>query len=265
MTFAVAWAFWIAGASVAKGTSAGPGTRALFFLPGTFAPALVAIGLAARAGGSAAVNALFDRIFDASAAARWYVFAAGYMAAVKLVAAAVHRALTGEWPAFGQTPFYLLLVATAFSTPFQAGEEIGWRGFALPRMAKRFGLGGAGVLLGVVWALWHLPLFLLPGTDTTGQSFPVFLISVTALSVAMAWLFGNTGGRLLPVMLMHAAINNTKDIVPSAVPGASRAFTPSPSLIAWLSATVLWTGAAYFLVKMPRDGGSDRASRPAAG
>ncbi len=258
MSFVCSWALWIAGAAAAKGSSAGAGVRALFFLPGTFMPAIVAIGISARFGGRRAVGDLIGRIFDADVGARWYLFALGYIVVVKLAAAAAFRAITGTWPAFGQTPVYLLLVATAFSTPFQAGEEIGWRGFALPRMAERLGLGPAGLLLGTVWALWHLPLFLLPGTGTTGQSFPLFLLSVTALSVAMAWLYGRTGGRLLPLMLMHAAVNNLKDIVPSIVPGAGNAFAPSPSLVAWLTVAVMWTGAIGFLVRMP-DAPSSRA------
>lgn len=224
-------------------------------------PAIVALAFAARSG-RAAIHEILDRILDADAGARWYVFAVGYIVVVKLAAAAAYRAITGAWPAFGKTPFYLLLVAAAFSTPFQAGEEIGWRGFALPRMAGRLGLGGAGALLGVVWALWHLPLFLLPGTDTSGQSFPMFLLSVTALSVAMAWLYGRTSGRLLPLMVMHASVNNLKDILPSTVPGASPAFAPSPSLVAWLSTAAMGIGAIFFLLRMPNAPGSGAVTIP---
>jgi membrane protease YdiL (CAAX protease family) len=70
----------------------------------------------------------------------------------------------------------------------QVGEELGWRGYALPRLARRFGLGGASLVLGVLWAGWHLPLFYMLGGDTVGQSFPLFVCQVTALSVAIAWL-----------------------------------------------------------------------------
>jgi membrane protease YdiL (CAAX protease family) len=134
----------------------------------------------------------------------------------------------------------------------QAGEEIGWRGYALPRLAARLGLGRASVLLGVIWASWHLPLFFIAGTDTTGQSFPLYLLQVTGLSVAIGWLYGHTGGSLLLVMLMHSAVNNTKDIVPSAVPGATDAWALSPSLVAWLTVTLLWLCAGFFLFRMPR-------------
>ena len=66
----------------------------------------------------------------------------------------------------------------------------------------------------------------------------------------MAWLYWRTNGSLLLTMLMHAAVNNTKDIVPSAVAGAANTFSFSSSRVAWLSVTILWICAAYFLVRM---------------
>jgi membrane protease YdiL (CAAX protease family) len=102
----------------------------------------------------------------------------------------------------------------------------------------------------MIWAIWHLPLFFVPETSTFGQSFPVYLLQVTALSVVVAWLYWRTEGSLLLVMLLHAAVNNTKDIVPSAVPGATNTFALSPSLVAWLTVAFLWITAVYFLGRM---------------
>jgi membrane protease YdiL (CAAX protease family) len=119
-------------------------------------------------------------------------------------------------------------------------------------MVARLGLGPASVLLGVIWATWHLPLFFMPRTDTLGQSFPLYLLQVTAISVAMAWLYWKTGSSLLLVMILHAAVNNTKDIVPSAVIGATNPFALSTSPVAWLTVALLWICAAYFLVRMRR-------------
>jgi membrane protease YdiL (CAAX protease family) len=134
----------------------------------------------------------------------------------------------------------------------QAGEEIGWRGYALPRLAARMGYARASVLLGVIWAGWHLPLFLVPGLDMQGQSFPVWALSVTALSVAITWLYARTEGSLLLVMLMHSAVNQTLEIVPSSVANASNPFALSHSLVAWITAALLWITAVYFLLRMPR-------------
>jgi uncharacterized protein len=206
--------------------------------------------LTERAEGRAATRALLDRLFRWDVGARWYVFAVGYIPAIKLSAALVHRIVTGRWPRFGDEAWYVMAIAIVFSTWVQAGEEIGWRGYALPRLSARVGLAPASVILGVIWASWHLPLFLVPAADTFGQSFPLYLLQVTALSVAGAWLYWRTGGSLLLVMLLHAAVNNTKDIVPSAVPGSTNPFGLSPSLIAWITVSLLWTVAAYFLVRM---------------
>jgi membrane protease YdiL (CAAX protease family) len=121
-------------------------------------------------------------------------------------------------------------------------------------MSKRFGLALASLILGVIWATWHLPLFLIPAADTYGQSFPLYLLQVTAMSVALAWLYWRTGRSLLLVMLLHAATNNLKDIVPSAVPGANNPFALSTSLVAWLTLALLWLFAGFFLVDMSRTG-----------
>jgi membrane protease YdiL (CAAX protease family) len=182
--------------------------------------------------------------------ARWYLFAIGFMAAVKLSVAVIHRVVIGQWPRFGDTPLLLIPLAVAASTPVQAGEEIGWRGYALPRLAERFGLARASLLLGVIWACWHLPQFYIREADTYRQSFIVFLLQVTAISVVMAWLYARTGGSLLLTMLLHAAINNSKDIVPSAQPGSTGIFAWNASAVAWLTVVLLWICAGFLLARM---------------
>jgi membrane protease YdiL (CAAX protease family) len=240
--------FSVAAAAIPAGTTLG----AALLLLGTFAPSLVALWLTARAEGGTAVRALFRRVIQWRVAVPWYLFAIGYMAAIKLVVALAHRAAIGAWPRFGHEAWYVMAVAIVISTPFQAGEEIGWRGYALPRLAARLGFARASILVGLIWGCWHLPQFFLPEADTYRQSFFVFVLQVTALSVAIAWVYAHTNGSLLLPMLMHAAVNNSKDIVPSAVPGATNPFGLGASPVAWLTVTVLWVCAAYFLFRMPK-------------
>jgi membrane protease YdiL (CAAX protease family) len=86
-------------------------------------------------------------------------------------------------------------------------EEIGWRGYAFPRMQTRSNALTASLLLGIIQAIWHLPIWFIPGMGFEGLPFPYYALLVTGLSVLAGWLYNSTGGSLLIVGLLHAAIN----------------------------------------------------------
>ena len=253
LTFLVTWSLWFAASHLAApGNTGFFGGRGPVFLLAVSAPALVALALTAQAEGRSGVTRLLARIGHWRVGARWYAFAVGYFAVIKLSAALVHRIVTGEWPPFGQTPVVLILAAIAVSTWMQAGEEVGWRGYALPRLSQHFGLGGASLVLGVVWAAWHIPLFVLPDSGSTGQSFPAYLLQVMAMSVVFAFLYWKTDGSLLLAMLMHASVNNTTGIVPAATGGAIAPIAFGGSLVAWATVAVSWAVAIPLLLLMRR-------------
>jgi membrane protease YdiL (CAAX protease family) len=251
ITYLVTWGCFVAGSLM--GAS---GVTLAVILLGSFAPSVVAVVLTGRLEGRSGVRALLRRLLQWRVGLRWYVFALAFMAVVKLLVAVIYRVGNGDWPQFGDQAWYAIVAAilpiAIVGGPL--GEEVGWRGFALPRLSERWGLAPASLLLGVVWACWHLPLFFLPHlekyTDQHGQSFPTYFLQVVALSVALAWLMGNTGGSLLLAVLMHSAINQTKDIVPSKVIGADNSWALSSSTVAWLTVALLWVAAAYFLSRM---------------
>jgi membrane protease YdiL (CAAX protease family) len=99
-------------------------------------------------------------------------------------------------------------------------EEPGWRDFALPRMQRRFGPLAGTMILGPLWALWHLPLFLTewggwPDADWTRPvTFTVFCI---AFNIVMTWVFNSTGESLPLAMLLHVSVNNFASVVWSEV------------------------------------------------
>ena len=250
-TFALTWVAWMTSAALAGPANVGFfGVHGPVFLLGVFAPALVALALTAHSDGRRGVAALLARIGRWQVGTRWYVFAVAYMAVMQLAAALIHRAATSVWPRFGDTPVVLMLGAILISTWVQAGEEIGWRGYALPRLAKHLGLGTASVVLGAIWAVWHLPLFFLPNTGSDGQSFPLYLLYVTAISVVMAWLYWKTEGSLLLVMLMHASVNNISILAPAATPAAANPFAWSGSFVAWVTVGLSWVVATLLLLDM---------------
>ena len=254
LTYIMSWSLWSAVAVISpEAASQSPGLAAIsgaLYLLGVFAPALVALALTAREDGRAAAVSLLRRIIQQPVGVRWYLFAVSYLATIKLAVALLLRIATGAWPAFGQEAAYIMVIAIIFSTPVQAGEEIGWRGYALPHLSTRVGLPTASVIVGIVWACWHLPFFFISGNDKSGQSFVVYLLQVTAVSIAMAWVYWRTNSSLLMTMLMHAAVNNTKDIVPSAVLAATNTFSLRSSPVAWLTVAGLWVCAVYFLARM---------------
>jgi CAAX protease family protein len=110
---------------------------------------------------------------------------------------------------------YLLTYLATFVLGGPLLEEPGWRGFALPRLQQRFGPLRGTLLLGILWGLWHLPLFLvIPGYNGAGTGivgillpFSLFLLTVVAFAVLFTWVFNHTKGSLLLVMLLHTSIN----------------------------------------------------------
>jgi len=250
IVFALSWALWFAADAISS-----PVLRGFLYFIGVFIPGIASLAFTYREQGSHALRSLLQRLVKVDVGARWFAFALFFMFVVKLLVAGIIRISSGAWPAFGNEPVPLMFGAAIISTVIggQAGEELGWRGYALPRMARTMGLGPASLQLGLIWALWHLPFFYILGGDKAGQSFPFYLLQVMATSVAVAWLYMKTSGSLLVTMLFHAAVNNTKDIVPSALaqPGDPWLLRASP--VGWLTLTTLWLCAAWFMYDMRRD------------
>jgi membrane protease YdiL (CAAX protease family) len=116
---------------------------------------------------------------------------------------------------------YLVNFVIIFFFGGPLAEEPGWRGFALPRMQSRFGAQGGALLLGVVWAFWHLPDFLTraqgggPGTgwEAFFANFPVFVLLVISINLVMTWVYNHTKGSLFIAIFLHASINTAGILV----------------------------------------------------
>jgi membrane protease YdiL (CAAX protease family) len=87
------------------------------------------------------------------------------------------------------------------------GEEIGWRGYVLPRLQSRMSALSASLLIAPIWGLWHLPLWLAGDPVRTPTFYVPFFVAVFALSVILTWVYNSTGGSLLMVVLAHATFN----------------------------------------------------------
>ena len=87
------------------------------------------------------------------------------------------------------------------------GEEVGWRGFALPYLLGRWPALASSLVLGLVWALWHLPNFFLPGYPHHGLPFTAFVLLIVSYSVLFTWLSLRTDGSLPLAVVFHAALS----------------------------------------------------------
>jgi len=86
-------------------------------------------------------------------------------------------------------------------------EEFGWRGYLLPALRTRWGKLPSSILVGIVWAGWHTPLFLVPGTDQSHLPFVSYVLLVLAASVLLTWIFESSGSSLPLAMLFHGGLN----------------------------------------------------------
>jgi membrane protease YdiL (CAAX protease family) len=93
------------------------------------------------------------------------------------------------------------------------GEEIGFRGYLLPRLQSRWNALQASVILGVIWGVWHLPLSVFPGQPQEGQAIWWMLCWQIVLAVIFTWIYNVTGGSLLAVVLLHGSANATSELV----------------------------------------------------
>jgi uncharacterized protein len=163
-----------------------------------FGPAVAALIVTGITEGRTGVKHLLAKIVQWKVGWGWYVVAIG----LPFVLAAAVWWLAGMPPRTPQ-PLSLTLILAALVI----GEELGWRGFALPRLQERFSPLVSSLILGALWAAWHLPNALIPGLDYYFYAFPQFLIYVVAMTILFTWLANNTKASVLIAWIFHAAIN----------------------------------------------------------
>jgi uncharacterized protein len=183
--------------------------------------ALVATGLV---DGRAGIRALLRRFLVWRVGLLWYAVVLIGPAVLVLIALALHVVSGGATPDFGR-PFARQIVGDdsvslwAVLPLFFAigvlsnGEEIGWRGYVLPRLQERHSALVSSIVIGLVAALWHLPKFLTVGGP---QDFPFgfFLFEAVAQAILYTWVYNSTGRSLLLVTLLHASSNTATVFLP---------------------------------------------------
>jgi membrane protease YdiL (CAAX protease family) len=172
-----------------------------------FVPALLAVILTAFTDGRKGVGVLLKPLFQWRISLRWYAIALGLAFGLRLVMSAL-ALLLGWIPTIqlNEWSFQEYIIFGVFTLIGAVMEELGWRGYALPRLlVKRSALLSA-LIIGIPWGIVHLGL-ILPGQMNAGTSWLGTLLCITGLSVVLTWFFVQTRGSLVIVILYHAAQN----------------------------------------------------------
>jgi membrane protease YdiL (CAAX protease family) len=178
-------------------------------------PTLAGLIMAAATDGRAGVRRILGRLVLWRVGVHWYVVA---LLGVPLVMVLGTMASAGALPSWGGLggPAYLGSYLVSFVLVTVLGgplfEEIGWRGFALPRMQRSLGPLLASLVLGVLWALWHLPEFLVPSwAESSGggglSGIVLFTLAAITFTVVISWVFNNTRASVLLAVLVHSSID----------------------------------------------------------
>lgn len=214
LTFGWSWTCWLL-APIVK-TESSYASSALFFLGG-FGPSIAAIIVVGMISGRTGLRTWFGKCLQWRVGWRWIVLALLSPFVILALAAATHMALGGSMPLSPATGHIGILIANfflVFLVGGPLGEELGWRGYALPTMQERLGWRSAGLALGFIWGVWHLPLFFIGGSSQSNGSIPTFFVLIIASSVFYTWLYNRNEGSVLPVLVLHTASNTWPFVVP---------------------------------------------------
>jgi membrane protease YdiL (CAAX protease family) len=214
ITYALSWSYWAIVLGVLKKDSM------WWFLPGAFAPFIAAVIVTGLAQGRQGLRAYFRRFVLWRVGVRWYLFAlVALPLLIALLGLPFRDGSEGVTGTFVQVAGTYVAYVVFLSLLGGGQEEPGWRGFALPRLQVRYGPLLGTVVLGLLWGVWHLPLFVLvadynsSGTGWAGiaLTFAAFVVGgAVGQSLLLTWLFNHTKGSVLLAILAHGSLNTAQ-------------------------------------------------------
>lgn len=191
-----------------------------------YGPALAAILVAGLVQGRVGLRRLLAGLVRWRVGLRWYLAALLIPPAIQFSALGLHLLLNREplhlaasaplpfgsdgLPLWGQGLMLFVIFILGFDG---LGEELGWRGYALPKLQAKHGALVSSLILGFFWAAWHLPYMLSAGSALAGKPFSLFLLNLLGISIVYTWIYNNTRGSTLLAILFHAVGNTTGTLI----------------------------------------------------
>ncbi|HEC35581.1 MAG TPA: CPBP family intramembrane metalloprotease [Anaerolineae bacterium] len=248
LTFGWTWLFWIAAAVSGQSIEALP-VRLLLYLGG-IGPALAGILLTYLTQDREGRRDFWRRLIDPRRiGVGWYGAILLTVPLLTAVALLLDFLSGGSLPQFEEATRLLsqpltvlpLVLFTLLFGPLP--EELGWRGYVLDRLQARWNALSSSLVLGVAWALWHLPLFLMEGTfqhemGLGSRSFWLYMIAVVPTTVLMTWIYNNTRRSTLSAVLFHFMVNFTGRLFELGV--KAEPYQVLMWVVAAIAVTIIW-------------------------
>jgi len=209
LTFVISWLFWTPQIFIKK---------EFFILRvlGTYGPFLAAIIISQIMGGTKQIKTLLRPLLDFKLNIVWYIFCLFSTALIGFTAIGISFSLGSNQFEFNELEkVYLVIPIFFYVLIFSVlGEETGWRGFALEHMQKIISPLLSSIIIGLLWGVWHLPLFFIEGNFHQTLPIWLFLLQDICLSIVITWLYNSTNKSLFSVHIFHAASNTTLGVLP---------------------------------------------------
>jgi membrane protease YdiL (CAAX protease family) len=224
-------------------------TRNPLYILAVYSPGIAGVLLVWRHYGLKGLGSFFGRLALWRAPVTWWLFLILGIPVFFFAGAAFKGTLSDPFPF---SPWYQALPALALALFLGPIEEFGWRGLALPLLQRKFAPFWAGLILGLIWAAWHIPAFMMSGTPQSSWSFVPFFAGVVAISVVLTPLFNASRGSLLIAALYHFQMMNP--LWPDAQPWDSLLIIIAAVMIVWHNRrTMFQLGEGVTGVLMPEN------------
>ena len=224
LTFAYSWLIWIPSVLDGLGLELPfdvAGYSMVVVIIGAFAPLLAAITLVYREEGRQGIKAFFRQVLDFKIKPIYLILALALPLLIHVIAHYLALALgldvaqtlfpseISVSPVILAIPYFFLMLIIGGGQ-----EEFGWRGYAQEPLQEKIGVIPASLVIGVIWGIWHLPLWFMAGDLHSAYSFLAFVMMTTSISLMYTWLYNSSGKKLIVVMFFHAMSNTAAPLLP---------------------------------------------------
>lgn len=222
-TYAWTWLIW--GVAIFLGVNMETAIGFVLLLLGVMGPMVTGIGFTYLTRDKEGRRDYWKRVISFKRIpARWYLVIFLFVPVLNILAVLLDVLTGGSGATWGEAALNLvsnplsIIPSILFASLIPFIEELGWRGYVLDRLQEKRSALVSSLILGVVWSLWHLPLFFVQGSYQAGLgvgtlAFWLFFIGIVPLSLVFTWIYNNTGRSTLAVILFHSMVNLTGELI----------------------------------------------------